>query len=47
MSGYCKYCDSMTNSIIRVFENGILIWTGCSDCYIKKKELEKDAAKSQ
>ena len=42
MSGYCKYCDSQTNGIVKIFENGVLVWAGCSDCYLKKKELEKD-----
>jgi len=50
MSGYCKYCDSQTNSIIEVFENGMLVWTGCGYCYlkkIKKKELANNAAEPQ
>jgi len=47
MSGYCKYCDSQKNSIIKVFENGVLVWTGCSDCYLKKKESEENAAEPE
>ena len=42
MSGYCKWCDTLTNSIIKVLESGRLVWTGCSDCYKKKKEIEKN-----
>ena len=39
--GYCKWCDTLTNAIIKVFENGVMIWTGCINCY----ELHKEALK--
>lgn len=38
MSGYCKYCDTLTNGIIKRFENGILVWVGCASCYLKQDE---------
>jgi len=41
MSGYCNWCDSTTNSIIKVFESGVLIWIGCNSCYEKQKEALK------
>jgi len=44
MSGYCKYCDTLTNSIIKVYESGVLIWTGCPSCYARVKELKNNAA---
>jgi hypothetical protein len=43
--GYCKYCDTVTNSIVKEYENGQLIWVGCIDCHEKKKELEKQHVK--
>ena len=43
--GYCNWCDTQTNSIVKVFEEGRLIWTGCPDCYVKKKEIEKHERK--
>jgi len=36
MSGHCKWCDTLTNSIIKQVDNGVLIWVGCPDCFIKK-----------
>jgi hypothetical protein len=42
MSGFCKWCDTLTNSIITVYEKGRLVWVGCTGCYEKKKELEKN-----
>lgn len=39
--GYCKYCDTLTDSMVKVYEFGQLIWAGCINCYEKKKELEK------
>ena len=45
MSGYCKWCDTLTNSIVKVFEKGRLIWSGCPDCYVKRKESKKNAKK--
>ena len=40
--GYCNWCDKLTNSIVKVFEEGRLIWSGCSDCFVKKKRLENN-----
>ncbi len=43
MSGYCKWCDTLTNSIVKQYDKGRLIWVGCSDCsdcFVKKKENE-------
>ena len=42
--GYCNWCDTLTNSIIKVYKDGVLIWVGCSKCYEEKKESE-DAKK--
>jgi len=39
-SAYCKWCDTLTNSIVKVLEEGRLVWVGCPDCFTKKKELE-------
>ena len=41
MSGYCKYCDTLTNSITKVFDSGVLVWTGCNSCYEQRKEALK------
>jgi len=40
MSGYCKYCNTTTNDIVEEYKDGRLIWSGCIDCYEKKRELE-------
>ena len=40
--GYCRWCDSQTSSIVKVFKEGRLVWVGCPDCYVKKKELENN-----
>jgi len=47
MSEKCRWCDPPreTNCIIKVLDNGRLVWVGCPDCYVKKKELEKHAEK--
>lgn len=42
MSGYCKHCDTLTNSIVQIFEGKMLIWVGCIECYEKRKEIEND-----
>ena len=40
--GYCNWCDTLTNRIIKEYDDDDrLIWVGCVDCYNKKKELEK------
>lgn len=41
MTGYCKWCDTLTNSIIKVLEHGHLVWVGCVDCYDKRKKAEE------
>lgn len=41
MSGYCKWCDTLTGSIVKLYEHGILIWVGCIDCYEKQKGSKK------
>jgi len=47
MSGYCKWCDTVTNDIFEVFhpETKKPIWVGCQSCYNRRiKRIEKDAA---
>lgn len=41
-SGYCRWCDTVTNTIIKVYKDDVLIWVGCPSCYEKKKEAERD-----
>lgn len=39
MSGYCKYCDTTTNSIIKQRDSkNRVVWVGCKSCYEKKIE---------
>ena len=45
--GYCRWCDTQTNAIVKLLDNGRLIWVGCPDCFVKKKELEKHAEKNE
>ena len=42
MSGHCKWCDTLTNSIIKIFDGRTLIWSGCPSCYDKKKKAENN-----
>jgi len=42
MSGYCKYCNSLTNKTVQIFDKGVLIWSGCVDCRLKQKEQENN-----
>ncbi len=40
MTGYlCKWCNTLVNSNVEKFdpETGMLVWTGCRDCYEKRK----------
>jgi len=37
--GYCKWCDTLTNNIIKQYKEGRLVWVGCADCYTAKTEL--------
>ena len=41
MTGFCKWCDTLTNSIVKVFESGCLIWVGCPNCYEKGKYIKR------
>jgi hypothetical protein len=42
MSGYCKYCDTLTNDIVKLYdENHRLVWTGCFGCFLFKKDSLK------
>jgi len=45
MTGYCKWCDTLTNNIVKLHDHGKVIWSGCLDCYTKKKEIEKHEAR--
>ena len=37
MTGYCKYCDTLTDDIVRDFnDNHNMVWSGCLNCYKKR-----------
>lgn len=38
---YCHWHDGTTNFIVHEYKNGRLAWSGCPDCYVKMKEIEK------
>ena len=45
-SGYCKWCDTLTDDIVQDFdsETGMLVWSGCLPCklkQIKRKRKER------
>jgi hypothetical protein len=40
---YCNWCGELTNTLVKELESGILQWSGCSDCYIKKKKRDSHA----
>ena len=44
MSDYCKWCDTLTNSIVKVYDSGKLIWIGCLDCRTKRNEMRNNGA---
>jgi len=37
MTEDCKWCDTSTNTIVKVFDKGRLVWIGCTNCYEKRK----------
>ena len=39
-TNHCNWCDTLTNSIIKVLDHGYLVWVGCAGCYENKKILE-------
>ena len=41
MTGYCKYCGTLTNDIVKVYDKGRLVWVGCRNCREKKNEMRK------
>ena len=45
MTGYCKYCGTLTDDIIQAFhsETDALIWSGCVDCYKKRNRMMNNA----
>lgn len=43
MTGYCKWCDTLTDDVVTVSKKGRLIWIGCISCYAKE-EKEKQRA---
>ena len=37
MTGYCKYCDTLTDDIVEAFDDhDVLVWSGCLNCYKKR-----------
>ena len=40
MSGYCHWCDKLSNSIIKKYDKGMLVWVGCISCYDIKTKIE-------
>ena len=44
MTGYCKYCGTLTNDIVKVYDKGRLIWVGCRNCR-EKQNRRKEARK--
>jgi len=45
MTGYCKYCDSLTEPIIEAVDSDThqVVWVGCGPCYTKRVELMRNA----
>jgi len=45
----CRWCDPprVTNCLIKELKHGKLVWIGCPDCFMKKKEIEKNAKERQ
>lgn len=37
MTEECKWCDTLTNTIVKVFDKGRLVWIGCPNCYENRK----------
>ena len=43
MTEYCKYCGTLTNSAVKVYDKGRLVWVGCLDCRTKRNEMRNNA----
>ena len=46
MSGYCKYCDRLTNTVVKkrethIHEEGkrVYYWVGCQDCWDRLQKI--------
>jgi len=37
MTEECKWCGTLTNTIVKVLDKGRLVWIGCTNCYVKRK----------
>lgn len=37
----CKWCNTGTGAIIKLYDSGRLIWVGCINCYEKRKKAEQ------
>jgi hypothetical protein len=42
MTGYCKWCDTLTDDIVKDYDykTGRLVWTGCLECKLKRIETQ-------
>ena len=38
----CNWCDTLTNSIVKEYEHGHLVWVGCADCFIKQRSSKNE-----
>jgi hypothetical protein len=40
---YCKWCDTLikSNTVVKEYKAGRLVWVGCIDCFRAKTELKK------
>ena len=51
MTGYCKWCDTLTDDIVQGFDiiaNVLVcVWSGCRDCHEKRDEMRNNAEKKQ
>ena len=46
MKGYCHWCDTSTNLIIKLLDKGRLVWVGCTSCY-EKRNNRTDTARPE
>jgi hypothetical protein len=49
MSGYCKWCDTLTDDIVQDFDykTGMLVWSGCLSCKLKRIKTKRKPLKKE
>jgi len=38
--GFCRWCDTQTNDIIKEYKEGHLVWVGCRSCWTIREKTK-------